>query len=65
MEQHCKIKNITTKYAKEYLEWMYTPGNAFRCRECPERMDNWRGHEYPCCQQNCWVEVHCYPERFR
>ena len=65
MEQHCKIKNITAEYAKAYLEWMYTPGNVFRCKECPERMGDWRGHEYPCCQQNCLVEVHCYPERLK
>ena len=51
-------------YCAAYREWMYTPANAFKCAECPARDDRrWRG--YPCGQQNCWVEVTCYPEQFR
>lgn len=53
------------EYIDEYRAWMDTPANSFKCAECPERREIWRGHEYPCCQQNCWVEVTCRPERFR
>ena len=52
-------------YIDEYRAWMYTPANTLKCVECPERKENWRGHEYPCCQQNCWVEVTCHHERFK
>ena len=52
-------------YCAAYREWMYTPANVLKCAECPERKENWRGHEHPCCQQNCWVEVTCHPEQFK
>ena len=52
------------EYCAAYREWMYTPGNAFKCAECPARDDRHRSG-YPCGQQNCWVEVTCYPEQFR
>ena len=51
-------------YLNEYRAWMYTPANAFKCAECPERDDRHR-RGYPCGQQNCWVEVTCYPEQFK
>ena len=51
-------------YCAAYREWMYTPANAFKCAECPAR-DGRRRRGYPCGQQNCWVEVTCYPEQFR
>ena len=52
------------EYLDKYRAWMSTPANAFNCAECPARDDrNRRG--YSCGQQNCWVEVTCYPEQFR
>lgn len=51
-------------YHTEYIEWMYTPSNVFKCAECPAR-DERRRRGYPCGQQSCWVEVTCYPEQFR
>ena len=50
------------EYCAAYREWMYTPGNAYKCSECPQRMENWQGHEFPGCQQNCWVIATCHPE---
>lgn len=46
---------------KEYLDFMYTPGNVGKCKGCPENRGE-DGHEangHPCGQQNCWVAVHC------
>ena len=51
-------------YIDEYRAWMDTPSNVLKCAECPER-DARRRSGYPCGQQNCWVEVTCYPEQFR
>lgn len=52
------------EYCAAYREWMYTPGNAYKCSECPAR-DTRRKSGYPCGQQNCWVIATCYPERLK
>lgn len=51
-------------YCAAYREWMYTPGNAYKCSECPARDTRYRS-VYPCGRQNCWVIATCYPERIK
>ena len=52
------------EYRAAYREWMCTPGNAYKCSECPARDDRYRCG-YPCGQQNCWVIATCHPEWLR
>ena len=54
----------SSDFSEQYRDWMSTSSNLFNCSECPERRKNWSGHEFPCCQQNCWVNVTCFPEDF-
>ena len=60
-----EVRTITEKQRQEYIRFMCDPQNICRCDRCPENrdMDGWQ-RRLPCGQQNCWVEVHCEPERF-
>ena len=56
---------MTEKEHERYKEFMYNEENIHNCVGCPENhlMDGWQ-HRLPCGQQNCWVECHCFPEKF-
>jgi len=48
---------------KAYIDFMYNAENSHRCDECPENREfsSWGGN-FPCGQQNCWVDCHCREE---
>lgn len=55
----CGAQNVSIE---EYLRFMYTPKNKYRCGKCPERREHGNlgaGFHLQCGQQNCWVVVHC------
>ena len=55
------------KRIKDYCAFMYNPENIGNCAECPENRDFVQGSGYicgPCGQQNCYVDVHCNPEKY-
>jgi hypothetical protein len=47
-------------YVKAYKDFMYDKGNVFNCDYCPENRDAISR----CGQPNCWVSVHCFPDRY-
>jgi hypothetical protein len=42
---------------KLYKYFMYNSANICNCSDCPENTGG-RGN-LPCCQQTCWVSIHC------
>lgn len=52
---------------QQYIKFMYNKENIRKCEVCPEnrKFDSGAsGNRRPCGQFNCWVAVHCYPERY-
>ena len=50
---------------KHYREFMYNKNNIHRCDECPANREfDDHNDRKPCGQYNCWVSVHCYPNKY-
>ena len=61
------MKMTKEQKRKDYVKFMYNPDNIGNCAECPENRSFVQGSSYicgPCGQQNCWVDVHCNPEKY-
>jgi hypothetical protein len=52
---------MTVQETDSYKRFMCDPNNTLRCAECPANVGAEDGftRQYPCGQQNCWVECHC------